>query len=355
MEARHLRAFLAVLDCGGIAAAAERLGFAQSSVSDQLRGLEQELGVAVLRRTSTGTAPTPAGDRLAPLARQWLELDERLRREVAGAKPLLRIGVVESLAMEWLPDLLTAFEFATAGGSPVDTTLSVGTRFQVAEDLEAGRIDLGFVFDNGVASTLPQLTVGQDQVALVAAPDHPLARAGRPLTRDVLMAAEFLVADRGCTSEYLLDQYGRDLAPFIKVGMITGSTATLRRIVANGRGVTMVPHLVVRREIADGELVELDLAPECSLRLARVGIEARWQPGLGAAEAPMQALLRLARRHCPLPPPAYPAAGSGPKGIKNTIKNSIKNSAVDTITDSVENRPGKAGVARPSRAGRRAA
>jgi DNA-binding transcriptional LysR family regulator len=302
MEARHLRAFLAVLDCGGIAAAAQRLGFAQSSVSDQLRGLEQELGVPVLRRTSTGTEPTEAGERLAPLAREWLELDERLRREVAGARPRLRIGVAESLSTEWLPDLLTAFELGAAGaGLSTDTTLTVGVRDQIAADLDAGRIDLAFLFDNGTATTLPHTLVGQDQVVLVAAPGHPLARAGRPLTRDELMQAEFLVADHGCTSQYLLDQYGRDLAPFTRVGMLTGSTAMLRRIVANGRGITMVPRLVVSRELADGDLVELDLAPECSLRLARVGIEARWRTRLGTSEKPLQALVRLARRHCPFP------------------------------------------------------
>ncbi|HEX4789304.1 MAG TPA: LysR family transcriptional regulator, partial [Actinospica sp.] len=285
MEARHLRAFLTVLECGGIAAAAQRLGFAQSSVSDQLRGLEQELGVAVLRRTSTGTEATEAGVRLVPLAREWLELDERLRREVAGARPRLRIGAAESLSTEWLPDLLTAFELGAGGpGDVAETALSFGTRDQIAAELEAGRLDVGFVFDNGTATSLPHTTVGQDQVVLVAAPDHALARAGRPLTRDALMAAEFLVADHGCTSQYLLDQYGRDLAPFTRVGMLTGSTATLRRIVSNGRGITMVPRLVVRRELADGDLVELDLAPECSLRLARVGIEARWQPRLGTAE-----------------------------------------------------------------------
>ena len=311
MEARHLRAFLAVLDCGGIAAAAQRLGFAQSSVSDQLRGLEQELGVAVLRRTSTGTEATEAGERLAPLAREWLELDGRLRREVAGARPRLRIGAVESLSTEWLPDLLTAFELGAGGpGTAADTGVSVGTRDQIAAELEAGRIDVGFVFDNGTATALPHTAVGQDQVVLVAAPDHALARAGRALTRDVLMEAEFLVADHGCTSQYLLDQYGRDLAPFTRVGMLTGSTATLRRIVANGRGITMVPRLVVRRELSDGDLVELDLAPECSLRLARVGIEARWQPRLGAAEKPLQALVRLARRHCPYPAAAV-RAGTG--------------------------------------------
>lgn len=313
MQARHLRAFLAVLDCGGIAAAAQQLGFAQSSVSDQLRGLEQELGVAVLRRTSTGTEPTPAGERLAPLAREWLRLDERLRREVAGAIPRLRIGVVESLSTEWLPDLLTAFELGAAGpGHSIESALAVGMRHQIADDLEAGRIDVAFIFDNGVPTTLPHATIGQDQVVLVAAPDHPLARAGYPLTRDALMQAEFLVADHGCTSQYLLDQYGRDVGPFTRVGMLTGSTATLRRIVANGRGVTMVPRLVVSRELADGDLVELELAPECSLQLARVGIEARWQARLGTLSEPLHALVRLARRHTPFPAPdaAAPAKPS---------------------------------------------
>ena len=313
MQARHLRAFLAVLDSGGIAAAAERLGFAQSSVSDQLRGLEQELGVPVLRRTSTGTVPTQAGERLEPLAREWLDLDERLRREVAGGRPRLRIGVVESLAIEWLPDLLTAFELGAAGvGGGIETELTVGMRSRIGEDLEAGRVDVAFVFDNGTPTALPHTTIGHDQVTLVAAPEHPLARAGRPLTRDLLMAAEFLVADNGCTSQYLLDQYGRDLAPFTKVGLITGSTGMLRRIVANGRGITMVPRLVVTRELAEGELVELELAPECSLRLARVGIEARWLARPGAVAEPLHALVRLAHRHTPLPAPCAVDASAAP-------------------------------------------
>jgi len=309
MQARHLRAFLAVLECGGIAAAAQQLGFAQSSVSDQLRGLEQELGVPVLHRSSTGTAPTQAGERLAPLARAWLDLDERLRREVAGARPRLRIGVVESLANEWLPDLLTAYELGAAGpGTQLEAVLTVGMRARIAEDLEDGRIDLAFLFANGVPTTLPHTLIGQDQVTLVAAPDHPLARSGCALTREVLMEAEFLVADNGCTSQYLLDQYGRDLAPFTRVGMITGSTAMLRRIVANGRGITMVPRLVVARDLADGDLVELELSPERSLRLARVGIEARWRVRLGGMDEPLHALVRLARRHTPFPAPSASGA-----------------------------------------------
>jgi len=130
------------------------------------------------------------------------------------------------------------------------------------------------------------------------------------------MEAEFLVADNGCTSAYLLDQYGRDLAPFTRIGMITGSTAMLRRIVANGRGITMVPKLVVARELADGELVELELAPECSLKLARVGIEARWLTRPGAVAEPLHAFVRLAHRHAPLPAPRASDAPAAPaRGI----------------------------------------
>ena len=314
MQSRHLRAFLAVIECGGIAAAAQQLGFAQSSVSDQLRGLEQELGVPVLHRTSTGTVPTQAGERLVPLARQWLDLDDRLRREIAGARPILRIGVVESLSTEWLPDLLTAFELGAAGsGAGMEAVLTVGMRAPIAEALEAGRIDLAFLFDNGAPTSLPHTTIGHDQVALVAAPEHPLARSGRPLTRDLLLRAEFLVADNGCTSQYLLDQYGRDVGPFTRVGMITGSTATLRRIVANGRGITLVPRMVVSRDLADGDLVELELDQECSLRLARVGIEARWQARLGTVAEPLHALVRLARRHTPPPARRAAEAASAPR------------------------------------------
>src|SRR5436853_233914 len=69
MDTRLLRAFLTVVETGGISAAAEKLGYAQSSVSDQLRGLERDLGVPVLHRTSVGTVPTEAGARLLPYAR----------------------------------------------------------------------------------------------------------------------------------------------------------------------------------------------------------------------------------------------------------------------------------------------
>src|SRR5437879_2878667 len=102
VDSRHLRAFLAVADHGAISAAAARLGYAQSSVSDQIKGLERELGVTLLNRVSTGAVLTESGVRLLPYARRMLDLDAQMRRTAAGMRPALRIGAVETLAAAWL-------------------------------------------------------------------------------------------------------------------------------------------------------------------------------------------------------------------------------------------------------------
>ncbi|MCZ0994436.1 LysR family transcriptional regulator [Streptomyces noursei] len=87
MDSRYLRAFVAVVEHGGISAAAQELGYAQSSVSAQLKRLEAELDATVLVRAGTGATLTDAGRRLLPHAREALELDERMRRAARGERP----------------------------------------------------------------------------------------------------------------------------------------------------------------------------------------------------------------------------------------------------------------------------
>ncbi|UZJ30593.1 LysR family transcriptional regulator [Streptomyces endophytica] len=87
MDTRYLRAFVAVAEHGGISAAAQQLGYAQSSVSAQLKRLEAELGATVLTRGGTGAALTDAGRRLLPHAREALVLEDRMRRAALGDRP----------------------------------------------------------------------------------------------------------------------------------------------------------------------------------------------------------------------------------------------------------------------------
>jgi DNA-binding transcriptional LysR family regulator len=296
VDSRRLRAFVTVAELGGISAAAERLGYAQSSLSAQLRSLEAELGVAVIHRTNTGVTLTEAGVRLLPFARDSLELDEQMRRAVTGGRPRVRIGALESLADEWLPDILHALDQGAAGSAaPADVTLTVGGRDRLTTDLAAGVLDLVFLYDNATPTAGPHAVVAHDRVLLVAAADHPLVAAG-PVEPHTLLGTEFLIAEPGCTTQMLVDRFGRDLTARTPVSMVTGSLAALRRMASYGRGVALLPSLTASRSLQSGELVEIPVAGG----LPVVGIEARWRERLEAAQPAVTALLRLARRHQPL-------------------------------------------------------
>ncbi|RAG83156.1 LysR family transcriptional regulator [Streptacidiphilus pinicola] len=280
MDLRYLTAFTAVAETGGISAAADRLGYAQSTLSMQVRRLEDELGAQLLRRTSTGAQLTDAGKRLLPYALQATELAERMRHAVRKATPRLRVGALESLADEWLAQVLTAYQNS---GCRRELLLTVAPREQLLGDLAADRLDLVFVYDNGTIPDTPYTAVDEEQFVLVAAPEHPLAKIDSPSAAD-LFAAEFLVVERGCTSELLYRRYGRALTCDTRVGMTTGSLAALRRMVTLGRGIALLPRTAVRAELAAGDLVRIDPGLDPS---GRIPVLARWQAGREELVAPL--------------------------------------------------------------------
>ncbi|MFJ9130351.1 LysR family transcriptional regulator [Streptomyces sp. NPDC102340] len=297
MDSRYLRAFVAVADHGGISAAAQALGYAQSSLSAQLKRLEADLGMSVLVRAGTGAVLTEAGHRLLPHAREALDLEERMRRAVRGDRPRLRIGAQESLAHAWMPDVLAALEYG-AGGTETgaDVELTVANRRTLEQAFGAGELDLVFQYDNGIRALGPHAVVGHDRSVLVAAPSHPLAQEDA-VTPQQMLRYDFLVAEPGCTSEMLVDRLGRDLLAGAQLAMVQGSLSALLRLAGHGHGVSLLPELAVTRELQDGELLELRLVE----RIRPVSIVAQWRPRLGPAERTLHALLEVARRADPLP------------------------------------------------------
>lgn len=297
MDSRYLRAFVAVVEHGGISAAAHALGFAQSSVSAQLRRLEADLGVSVLVRAGTGAVLTEAGTRLLPYARESLELEERMRRAARGDRTRLRIGAQESLAHAWMPEVLAALEYGAGGtDAGADVELTVARRAVLEQAFAAVELDLVFQYDNGVRVLRPNAIVGHDRTLLVASPRHPLARQ-KTVTPEQLLSHDFLVAERHCTSEMLVDRFGRDLLAGAQQTLLQGSMAALLRLLGHGHGVTLLPELTVARELREGDLVELPLTE----RIRPVSIRAQWHPRLGPAERAVHTLLALARRADPLP------------------------------------------------------
>jgi len=97
MELRHLTYFVAVAEERSFTRAAERLWVAQPGLSTQIRRLEAELGVALLRRTPRGAEPTPAG-----------EMDSHHSTHLFFDSQAAAVAAADAAAAHWLERLVTA-------------------------------------------------------------------------------------------------------------------------------------------------------------------------------------------------------------------------------------------------------
>jgi DNA-binding transcriptional LysR family regulator len=173
-----LRTFIAVVDNASFTRAAERVGRTQSTVSLQIRKLEESLGRRVFEREGRDFLLTPDGEILLSYARQLLHLADEARSRILepDVEGSVRLGTPEDFATVYLPDVLAQF----ARTHPrvfleVDCTFSFG----LLEGFSRGEYDLVLVKrePQGPAGGIPvwrDVLVWVTGPKLVIDPDHPL-------------------------------------------------------------------------------------------------------------------------------------------------------------------------------------
>src|SRR5258706_8308907 len=112
-----LRSFVSVVDAGGFTRAGERVHRTQSTVSQQIRRLEDTLGRELLHRNGKQATPTEEGERLLSYARRILALAEEARDVVArpAGEGVVRLGIPEDFAAYPLPEVLSGFARSRPG------------------------------------------------------------------------------------------------------------------------------------------------------------------------------------------------------------------------------------------------
>jgi DNA-binding transcriptional LysR family regulator len=142
MELRHLRYFVAVADALHFSRAAGRLNLTQPALSRQIRDLEDELGVALLRRHGAQTTLTPAGARFVERAKEILAAAERAADEARATARVVRFGHYGALWANYCAPALRAFvrRFPQLTLQPVE--LSPG---DLAVALRRGEVDMALL------------------------------------------------------------------------------------------------------------------------------------------------------------------------------------------------------------------
>jgi DNA-binding transcriptional LysR family regulator len=146
-----LRTFVVGIDLESFAKAADRLGRSTSAVSAQLKKLEDQVGVPVLRKSGRGLVLTPTGEVLFAYARRLLELNDEAATAVRGVdlEGWVRIGLQEDFAESLLTKILG--DFARAHPR-VRVEARVSRNAELLELVSVGRLDLALAWDSGFST-----------------------------------------------------------------------------------------------------------------------------------------------------------------------------------------------------------
>lgn len=314
---------VAVARLGSLGRAARELGISQPAASGRMRALERQLGVALVRRSPSGSRLTDSGALVTEWARKVLEAAEDFD---AGARALrgqrdsrLRVAASMTVAEYLLPGWLTALHVRHPGTA---VSLAAGNSVAVARQVAAGGADLGFVEGLDVPAGLDAAVIGQDRLLVVAAPGHPWANRRRPLTAAEVATTPLLLREEGSGTRQVLDAslaaHGGPAVPLLELA----STTAVKTAAVSGAGPAVLSELAVADELSAHRLVAV---PVTGLDLRRA-LRAVWPAGHRPA-GPARDLLGLTRPAAPGGQPrdlsGQPREQGGPARLRDSHARAI--------------------------------
>lgn len=259
MELWQLEVFTAVAEERSFSRAGHRLGRTQPAISSAIKLLEVELGEPLFDRKGKTVRLTGAGEVLTDYARRLLRLREEATIAVGELRGLsrgtLRLGANETTCLYVLPEVLAAFKEAYP---QVQVDIHRAITRSITERIIDGTLDFGIVTLPIKNSRLEVSTIHSDEMALIVSPTHSLA-SRRSVKMSDLENEPFILHKIGTTTRERLVKHFNDGGVKMKVTMELASIETIKRFVAIGMGISIVPRLCIAKEIKEGSLLALTI------------------------------------------------------------------------------------------------
>jgi len=273
MADRRLQVFHAVAKHLSFTKAAEALFMTQPAVTFQIRQLEEHFNTRLFDRAQGRITLTAAGTLALEYAERILglsaELDTRLK-EISGqlGGPLL-IGASTTIAEFLLPQILGEFR---ARYPAVIPRLFVANSEAVQERIAECSLDLGFIEGESHLPSLVTDTCCDDELQVVCAPSHALARL-KSVTPKSLTEHAYISREPGSGTREVIDSYLQKAGvppDALQVVMELGSPEALKGLAATGLGFAIMSRATVAKEIQLGQLIQIPLSPRLNRHLSVV-------------------------------------------------------------------------------------
>ena len=278
MDLQKLKTFRTVATLMNFNQAAQVLHYAQSSVSAQIKALENDLGVQLFRRTGKKVQLTPPGEKMLQYAHKMLAIEQEARNEIAGtprSTSLLTLRMPQTVATYHLPRVLPAFQKQFP---EVDLDITSCALFSLENELSIGTVDLAFLLTDTVsAASLDVEILKTEPLVMAASPGHILAARSKLGMKDLEGQVLFLPkADCG----YRMDFEHALTMDRIRVRSLIemNSIEAIKESVARGLGVTIIPRISIEQELNQGHLAMLDWEENLETGVLMIWHKGRWFP-----------------------------------------------------------------------------
>jgi len=236
LDLELLRSFVSVVDTGGFTRAGERVHRTQSTVSQQIRRLEETLGYPLLHRNGKQQAtPTEQGERLLAYSRRILALEQEAREVLAqpAGDGVVRLGIPEDFAAYRLPELLSDFTRSRPG---LRLDVRCGLSVTMRRALERGEIEIA-IYKRDAGESGSVVAAWPEQLEWVASRKRPPS-----LDRDPL---PLVMSEQGCLYRdrmiHAIESAGRSW----HMAYTSPNLPGIQAAVSAGLGVSILPAVAI--------------------------------------------------------------------------------------------------------------
>lgn len=260
MDFHQLKVFYSAVRTGGFTHASREMHLSQSTISQHIKQLEQELGCQLFMRVGKRVLLTDAGQLLRDHCERILQdvkNAEMAIRELNGMqRGKVRLGTGSTTLIYQLPHVLETYQ---ARYPNIELVIVSETTDVIIRDVQAQRLDLGLVMLPVTGNDL-QLTPLCNEELLIALPSrHPLARK-RALTVNDLRELRFILYEKKTVMRGLIDNFFTSLGVTPQLAMVMENIEAIKSLVGTGLGASVLPSHAVGNDAIDKKVRLLRVA-----------------------------------------------------------------------------------------------
>ena len=265
MDINKYKVFLQAVDAGSFSRVADALGYTPSGIVHMMNTLESEMGFPLLIRSRKGVRPTPDGERIVPVLRELVRWEEQLNQvtsDICGiATGTIHIGTYYSIAVNWLPEVIKAFERDFPN---VHIMILEGVHQQLDEWLDEHRVDF-CLYSHQPGSSHEWIPLRRDRMVAVLPKNHP--RAGdSAFPIDLCRSERFIMPAAGYDYDIMRVMDKHQITPNVRYS--TGEDNAAISMVQQGLGVGVLNELTTVGRENDVVLLPLEPHEEIELGIA---------------------------------------------------------------------------------------